>query len=133
MVIKISNCYAAAENMTCIPREGIYFLSGEKLNYTDAQNKCTEYGGKLMNILTEEATIRGANVIAKSRIGKNKVMQAYVGLSDIKQEGRYLTVDGKFNCKTFYYNLMSIMKLFRHRRAFKLCSLPILGTWRTEK
>lgn len=90
---------AAAENMTCIPREGIYLLSGEKLNYTEAQKKCAEYGGKLMNILTEEATVRAANVIAKSGIGRNKAMQAYVGLSDVKQEGKYLTVDGKLRIK----------------------------------
>lgn len=84
-----------------MPREGIYLLSGEKLNYTNAHNKCTEYGGKLMNILMEEATIRAANIIAKSRIGKNKVTQVYVGLSDIKQEGRFLTVDGECDCNTF--------------------------------
>ncbi|XP_065199741.1 uncharacterized protein LOC135831292 isoform X2 [Planococcus citri] len=67
------------ENMTCVPKEGIFMISYSKLNYTDAAAKCEEYGGILANIITEELSMRVANIIAKSQANKNRQMQAYVG------------------------------------------------------
>lgn len=81
--------------MTCIPKEGIYMFSEERLNYTNAILKCEKYGGKLVNINTEESTNRATNVITKSKMNKNKLLMAYAGLNDISQEGKFITVNGK--------------------------------------
>lgn len=84
----------AIENMTCVPKEGIFMFSNEKLNYSDAISKCNDYGGVLANILTEELSNKVANVMVKSNIQKNKLLQAYVGLNDIDQEGVFLSING---------------------------------------
>ena len=70
-------------------------LTNEKLNYTEAIDKCDSYGGALMNIITEEATRRAANVIAKSKISPSaNRLQAYVGLDDIETEGQFYSLCG---------------------------------------
>lgn len=86
---------SAIENMTCVPKEGIFMFSNDKLNYSDAITKCDEYGGMLANIITEEASNKVANVLVKSNSQKNKLLQAYVGLNDIEQEGTFLSINGK--------------------------------------
>ncbi len=82
--------------MTCVPKEGIYMFSEEKLNYTQALNKCYAHGGTLINVITEEGTAKASNVIARSKTGNAKKLQAYVGLSDMQQEGKFLSVIGEY-------------------------------------
>lgn len=78
-----------------MPREGVYMFSEENLNYTEAITRCEEHGGKLANVITEEATNRVANLIAKWKNARSK-LQAYVGLNDIKQEGKFFSINGEF-------------------------------------
>lgn len=76
-------------------------LTKEKLNYTQAIDKCEEYGGMLMNIIPEEATKKASEIIAKSKISSRRNrLQAYVGLDDIENEGKFRNLCGTSNMKS---------------------------------
>lgn len=67
-----------------------------------------------MNIITEEATNRAANLIIKLK-GSFSKLQAYVGLNDIEQESKFLSIHGKSH-RTHY--LIYIHKLIIKKNNF---------------
>ena len=88
-------------------------LTREKLNYTEAIDQCEEYGGTLMNVITPQASMRAANVIKTSKISSNPGrLQAYVGLDDIVQEGRFRNLRGKYQHWKSYAKYLSQRELF---------------------
>lgn len=85
------------ENSSCIPSIGIFKLYDTKENYTRSILKCQENGGDLANILSEERTNFLSKLIKLSLRLWYKA--AYVGLDDIKEEGKFETSSGTLmNC-----------------------------------
>lgn len=82
---------SAVENSTCVVGVGIFNLHEQRANYTEAIEICREEGGELANVLTETRTNGLSSIVSTMKTER----KAYVGMDDIEQEGKFMTITGK--------------------------------------
>ncbi|XP_054283592.1 uncharacterized protein LOC129000656 [Macrosteles quadrilineatus] len=85
-------------NVTCILQLGMFHLHSEGANYTEAVSWCEGEGAQLARVTTVVRTTKLSTLVAT--LGPtSKLLQAYVGLNDISQEGFFVSVeDEPLNC-----------------------------------
>jgi len=69
------NYFLAKTTLECIPRTGLFVLSSERLNYTQARNFCQERNASLTHVISEERTEGLGKLISQN-------FPSFVGLSN---------------------------------------------------
>lgn len=82
---------SANENSTCIPSTGIFMLFKQRSNYSKAAETCSTYGGNLAHIVSEHRNIKLSSLLRLSTATSKKERNAYVGLSEPRKRGEFLT------------------------------------------
>lgn len=82
---------SANENSTCIPSTGIFMLFKQRSNYSKAAETCSTYGGNLAHIVSEHRNIKLSALLRLSTATSKKERNAYVGLSEPRKRGEFLT------------------------------------------
>lgn len=80
-------------NLTCVPRVGMFQLHREFANFSEAANICEWEGSQLARVVSADRTNHLSNLVAS--LGSAKAIHlAYVGMHDSLQEGAFQTVAG---------------------------------------
>lgn len=85
----------ADQNLTCVPKVGMFQLHREVVNYTDAAEACEWEGGRLARVTSAERTNHLSAVVASLGNNTRRLHLAYVGMQDAEQEGSFVTSAGK--------------------------------------
>ena len=80
-------------NTTCLPGVGIFILHLTRLNFSNAKEACEVQGAHLALITSEERT-NGLSRLVATLGSSSRLHRAYVGLTDIDQEGKFTSVLG---------------------------------------
>lgn len=99
-------------NLTCVPRVGMFQLHREIANYSEAATICEWEGSQLARVISADRTNHLSNLVAS--LGSPKALHlAYVGMHDSLQEGTFQTVSGTDLFKCVHASLSKV-GLFQH-------------------
>uniref|UniRef100_A0A8C4X4Y7 Asialoglycoprotein receptor 1-like n=1 Tax=Erpetoichthys calabaricus TaxID=27687 RepID=A0A8C4X4Y7_ERPCA len=98
----ISDAAKVVSNQNCsicpygwlIHQTSCYYISTDQMNWKDSQGDCAAKGGHLVIITNEKEQI-----FLKEHVSK---LDVWIGLSDLKEEGRWIWVDNTTPMKSYW-------------------------------